>query len=44
MMPVGSEWMLYIPADLAYGKRGAGQDIGPNSTLVFEVHLLDIEK
>jgi FKBP-type peptidyl-prolyl cis-trans isomerase len=44
MMPVGSEWMLYIPADLAYGKRGAGKDIGPNTTLIFEVHLLGIEK
>ena len=44
LMPVGSKWMLYIPSDLAYGDRGAGQQIGPNSTLIFEVELLEIEK
>lgn len=43
MMPVGSKWELYIPQDLAYGARDAGQ-IKPFSTLVFEVELLDIEK
>lgn len=43
MMPVGSKWMLYIPSDLGYGERGAGQDIGPNSTLIFEIELLSIE-
>ncbi len=43
LMPVGSKWKLFIPAKLAYGERGAGQDIGPNSTLVFEVELLKIE-
>ena len=43
LMPVGSKWELYLPADLAYGERGAGADIGPNSTLVFEVELLSIE-
>ncbi len=42
MMPVGSKWELYIPADLAYGKRGAGDKIGPNSTLIFEIELLEI--
>ena len=44
MMPVGSKWKIYIPADLAYGERGAGGDIGPNSTLIFDVELLEIVK
>jgi FKBP-type peptidyl-prolyl cis-trans isomerase FklB len=43
LMPVGSKWQLFIPADLAYGDRGAGSDIGPGSTLIFEVELLSIE-
>jgi FKBP-type peptidyl-prolyl cis-trans isomerase FklB len=43
MMPVGSKWELYIPPDLAYGGRGAGPDIGPNSTLVFQVELHSIK-
>jgi len=44
LMPVGSKWQLFIPADLAYGERGAGADIGPDATLIFEVELLSIEK
>jgi FKBP-type peptidyl-prolyl cis-trans isomerase FkpA len=44
LMPVGSKWKLYIPADLAYGAGGAGGVIGPNAALVFEVELLDIVK
>ena len=44
LMPVGSKWKLFIPSDLAYGDRGAGQDIKPGSTLVFDVELLDIVK
>ncbi len=37
LMPVGSKWQLFIPADMAYGDRGAGGDIGPGETLIFEV-------
>jgi FKBP-type peptidyl-prolyl cis-trans isomerase len=44
LMPVGSKWQLFIPPDLAYGDRGAGADIGPDSTLVFEVELLSIQE
>jgi FKBP-type peptidyl-prolyl cis-trans isomerase FklB len=44
LMPVGSKWRLFIPADLAYGDRQAGPKIGPGSTLIFDVELLDIEK
>ena len=44
LMPVGSKWQLYIPPSLAYGERGAGADIGPNETLIFDVDLVSIEK
>ena len=44
LMPVGSEYELYIPYELAYGERGAGQSIPPYSTLIFKVELLGIEK
>ena len=44
LMPVGSKWKLYIPSNLAYGAQGAGQHIGPHTTLIFEVELLDIVK
>lgn len=44
LMPVGSKWTIYLPSEIAYGERGAGQQIPPHSTLVFEVELLSIEK
>jgi FKBP-type peptidyl-prolyl cis-trans isomerase len=43
LMPVGSKWQLFVPSDLAYGDRGAGADIGPGATLIFEVELISIE-
>jgi FKBP-type peptidyl-prolyl cis-trans isomerase len=42
LMPVGSKWQLFVPPDLAYGERGAGADIGPDATLIFEVELMSI--
>jgi FKBP-type peptidyl-prolyl cis-trans isomerase FklB len=42
LMPVGSKWQLFIPADLAYGPSGKG-GIGPNATLIFEVELMSIQ-
>jgi FKBP-type peptidyl-prolyl cis-trans isomerase len=42
MMPAGSKWKIYLPSDLAYGERGAGGDIGPNTVLIFEVELLEV--
>ena len=43
LMPVGSTWQVFIPPDLAYGERGAGTDIGPNATLIFEIELIAIK-
>ena len=43
LMPVGSKWQLFIPSDMAYGERGAGSDIEPDSTLIFEVELVSIQ-
>jgi FKBP-type peptidyl-prolyl cis-trans isomerase len=43
LMPMGSRWQVFVPPQLAYGERGAGRDIGPNATLIFEVELLAIK-
>jgi FKBP-type peptidyl-prolyl cis-trans isomerase FklB len=42
LMPVGSTWRLYVPPQLAYGERGAGNVIPPNSTLIFDIELLSV--
>jgi len=43
LMSVGSKWQVFIPSELAYGERGAGRAIGPNSALIFDVELLSIK-
>jgi FKBP-type peptidyl-prolyl cis-trans isomerase FklB len=43
MMSVGSKWHIVVPAQLAYGERGVGSDIGPNEVLVFELELVAIK-
>ena len=43
LMPVGSKWQLFVPSDLAYGERSPAPEIGPDSTLIFEVELLSIQ-
>ncbi len=43
LMKVGAKWQIAVPSDLAYGSRGAGNVIGPNSTLLFDIELLEIQ-
>ena len=43
LMPVGSKWQLFVPSDLAYGERGMGQAIMPNTVLIFEVELVGLK-
>ena len=42
LMKEGAKWQLFIPSDLAYGERGAGANIGPHATLIFDVELVKI--
>src|SRR5260370_2388884 len=43
LMPAGSKWQLFIPPQLAYGQKGSGGTIGPNSTVIFEVELISVQ-
>ena len=42
LMPAGSKWELFVPSELGFGEKGAGRDVGPNATLVYEIELLAV--
>ncbi|RPJ06443.1 MAG: FKBP-type peptidyl-prolyl cis-trans isomerase [Deltaproteobacteria bacterium] len=44
MMEEGAKWQIFVPSNLAYGERGAGRDIGPHATLIFEIELISIQE
>jgi len=44
LMPAGSTWEIYVPSDLAYGSKSLGGPIGPNETLIFSIHLIEVKK
>ena len=44
LMKPGAKWRIYVPSELAYGKRGAGKSIGPNETLIFDMNLIRVVK
>jgi FKBP-type peptidyl-prolyl cis-trans isomerase FklB len=44
LMEEGAKWQIFIPSSLAYGDRGAGRDIGPHATLIFEIELVSIQE
>lgn len=42
LMPAGSKWQIVVPPELAYGEKGAGRDIGPNATLLYDIELIAV--
>jgi FKBP-type peptidyl-prolyl cis-trans isomerase len=42
LMPAGSTWQIFVPSQLGFGEKGAGRDIGPNATLIYEIELLAV--
>lgn len=42
LMPAGSNWQIFVPSELAFGEKGAGREIGPNATIIYEIELLAV--